>query len=320
LAAKVADEQTLTTEQQIQNQAAELDIEAPAEVTVAANSPLPEETPQGHAHPAWLVRMAQEQGFTDEEITATDPNLLGDQIQRINTKVQRRLAEERARLPHREQTTYNAPQREAPALVEDEVSLGSLEQQLAPELTSELKRVLGNNLKRVKEVEKKLAASEKRDLERRNRQIASQFDNAIASLGKPYEKIFGVGTGADVERSNPEAFARRVQVFQRTLKQIGQDTGLIASEVAFQARALYPVATTTESSKTEEADPLNKTRKDWMNGTVAKPTARRNAPEPPSDGKAVRSVEALLREMGTGDVTSANPEQSGTATKDDFFD
>ena len=167
-----------------------------------AEEPPPQ--PVAYNHPNYLVQMAQDQGFSDEEIQSIPTDQLGQSVQHIQARVERSSAQRRVEEGrHEAMNRHPEPEPEPEAAVDFGMNL---EESFTPELAKAIKVAANAQTKKIKELERRLAAQEQEKVAELTQTATQRFDAAIAKLGPGYEKILGKGTARQIQVANPAAY------------------------------------------------------------------------------------------------------------------
>lgn len=273
--------------------------------------PEPEPSPR---HPAFLISMARSYGFTDQEINAYPTDTLGAIVERISARSQ----QQRAQQPQQQVVPQQQPA-PRPEPEEDVVFEGIKDEDYAPELLSALKKAIKVPLTRVKQLEKQLAETQQAAQVREVQDLTRRVDTFFSTLGPEFVSVFGVGSVDQVKNFNPQAFAERAKVFRRANILHQEEGGDLLAHLAEQVKFLHPKkAAPRKAPAAEEEMELEERKKDWVEGAVAKPTGRKEAPLAPGKEKAIRSVAAILKNRSGPAQT--NEEANGHATAADFLE
>ncbi len=267
--------------------------------------------------------MAQDQGFTADEIEAIPADKLG-QIVRRNQQQVRELARQEAAA--RAVFTANPkpvvePEPEDEFAYEEEVDgvkRKVTEKDIAPGIVNAVKK----QAQRIKELERKLeqrlAGVEAREAET-NTQL---LDRVFAER----EDVFGAGSINDIEKGSA-SHSRRMLIVeqvmkdtshrsleQKTKKAIDLVYGKSDTEVANPppAKPAAPKPATKPKSDTKGRI----TEEEWNAASLKRPTHRNGAAEPPGRDKAISAVAKAMSES----VPDENPNRSGETSLDDFPD
>lgn len=277
---------------------------APAPIPDPAAAPLP-------AHPAWLVRMALDQGFSDDEIQATPTDLLGASVQRTQIAVQRAVAEQQraqaladSQRPQALPTAVAQGQPSAPAAA-DELDLGDTTE-FAPEFVNLLKKAVAAPLKEIKKLKAQLAQREQAEAARLAETKNQQIDRVIDALGQDFTPYFGKGSGQHVKAHQPVAFQNR-------LKLIKAAEAIDSWNQNFEQSLRQAARMFAENEP--EAVGLDQAQRDWNAGGLARPTSRKPAPEPPGPARARKNLARAMAAIGT--EVGGSPD-NGKASLEDF--
>lgn len=272
--------------------------------------------PKPHNHPAFLVRMAKQYGFSDTDIQNTSPEILERQVEAINDREMKRSQSTLADLDRLARIQPKPPPEPTVTKPEDDVDLSDILGDVAADdidvrFLNVLKR---QEKKRQKEladlktqVERGTATAQQTETQRRN----GLLDQLFAASGR--ENVFGKGPmGPNI---GPQAAARRLAVVQF----IDTNNGGKVDEQAFQmaVETLYgkkkaTAGTPAGAGEGVEDDPYAPkpqparkpsrqtapTEDDYEEGQVSRPTNRRGAAEMKGEAKARRAVKEKMDEQG----------------------
>lgn len=279
--------------------------------------------PSAPTHPRWLLNMALDQGFSDDEIREIPTDQLGEMVHRIHANV-RRVSEQRQQAEGVEQSRrpqqqfQQQPQREP--TIEDEIDLGDPERDgFTPEMVSLLKKATAIPLARVKQLEAQLAQLMQYQ---QNKEAEARFqliDRVIEGFGPKYVKHFGKGNGQQVKAKDPQAFQKRIKLVKIAAAMTDEHGGL--EPAMHEAKLLFPID--QESPQPQESDvpqaPAQTPQQAWNQGGIARPTQRQPVHEPPGRERAIKNVTRTLAAQGIGNGEGSSNE-NGKATRDDFLD
>lgn len=314
--------------------AAEYDVgdrgETPASpITPEISSDVPQEPvvtpapPSVPTHPRWLLNMALDQGFSDDEIREIPTDQLGEMVHRIHANV-RRVSEQRQQAEGVEQSRrpqQQQVQQQREPTIEDEIDLGDPERDgFTPEMVALLKRATAIPLARVKQLEAQLGQLMQYQ---QNKEAEARFqliDRVIEGFGPQYVKHFGKGNGQRVKATDPQAFQKRLKLVKIAASILDEHGGL---EPAMQeAVKLFPIDQESPQQP-QESDvpqaPAQTQQQAWNQGGIAKPTQRQPVHEPPGRERAIKNVSRTLAAQGVGNADGSTNE-NGKATRDDFLD
>ena len=319
---------TLTPTEQL---AAQYDYGDPTEQPVtplSGSTPEPEQPAPAparvsHKHPPYLVRMALEQGFSEEDISSTSPDTLGDIVHRV----QRQMAAQRER-DMAQQAATRSPDRTQPppppAQQEDDVDLGLSPEEieeLDPRLVKAMKSTVGMSAKKIKSLEQKLERYEQLETARQNETNNQKIDRLFSDLGPEYIQHFGKGEGQKLKASDQKRFDNRLEVLTAVGAMEAAENAhsggkgpLTSMEEKFKkaVKLLFQAAAPPE----EDAE-LTKRRQEWSEGTLAKPTQRSPAQPPKGTQRAIKTVEKFKREQAVPVPDSSD--ENGFANHSDFL-
>lgn len=160
-------------------------------------------------HPATLLAMARQLGFSAEDIANTPTAELRADVELL-ARIQREGSVQTAQRQQPVTVTGSQPAPEPPAPKPS--VLGSYKGKFDPEFEDALENVL-NGI--VKPLQDELAATKKQlgDFgghveQARQQSQTDRVDAAFAALGKRFEKIYGVGSGRDMQATDPNWIRR----------------------------------------------------------------------------------------------------------------
>ncbi len=257
-------------------------------------------------HPEYLVERANDLGLDDEDISALSTNqlqglcfkLMAKQLkQREQAGFERTLGDATVRTP-----APQAPQ--APAEPEVDWGVGDngeplKESDYVPGMAAYMKRQVKQE-KELAELKAQLHQERQANVQRQTKSAVDLIDAAFAKLGN--ERLFGKGPAAAMREEHKAAFKRRVAVLHEAGIDLSSvNRGTIVQQLRDAAQLLYSAPEEKPdpyAAALEEKKPKPISVKDWNNGAVAKPTARKGGAEPKGDSLAVKNLTDKMRERG----------------------
>lgn len=251
-------------------------------------------------HASFLVEVAKDHGFADDEIEAMTPAALG------------RLAHvlQRQELEHTRQALAESAIHEtrgARPVVPDpepkpEEELGLDEAQYDPGLVGVLKKLHAEN----KALRGRLTEGEEREQRRAQSERSRAIDAAFAKLGPDFQEHFGEGDIFDLPMESAER-AKREAVVSLALQ---QKDGSLPARIAKVAKQLFGAKAKPTADPSAEYEAVAKpgkngkpriTPEQWREAGTAVPTQRKELDLPAGDDKATRNLERRMREQETPD-------------------
>jgi hypothetical protein len=240
---------------------------------------------QAHtSHTAYLVRIAKNLGFSDEEIQGIPPETLGLAVAKVQETKQ---AERREASAERTQHEAAAQSRQSSGIppVPPQIDKFELPDE---EYDDKLLGVLKRQDKELKALRAELQQLRNVEINRQNETLTQKLDRLFA--GQPKER-FGDGPGKKLDGKSPE-MKRRMAVL-REMETLGP--GDIEDHFQKAVKTIYGDSKPVEANPIKE---LEERQEQFRNGGVARPTHRNGAPEPKGVSKATSSVAEVLKEMG----------------------
>ena len=245
-------------------------------------------------HSRHTVQQALDLGWSDEEIAATAPEALADQVYKA-TRAALRVSREQTRedslmqaTERRSSVVPRAPVQAVPE-AEEEVNLGIDEKLFDPDLMGALKKLEKERRAELKALRAEVAELRTAEAFRQDMSNNARIDRVFAK----HEKILGKGRGDDFDHSSPE-FQRRLSVL--ALVDRDKSKAPIAAKIDKAVSILFG----TQAPSTEVPQRRGPSPEQWANSVVERPTQRSGAAEPKGEEKAMRTAAALLQEMNAG--------------------
>lgn len=276
--------------------------------------------PEAPVHPGYLVELARDFGFTDDEINGMPTDLLGRNVQILR---QREAQRQRTLSAEYQLQNPRVPQpAPAPPQPEPEIDLGIDEAEFGPEIVKVLKKVKGDSIKEARALREELAQVKAQQAQVQQTATANHLDAAFDLVGDEFKHIYGVGSAGEIGQSDPDSVTRRVSdikaLMAKGINPFAMSPKALAGKIKQYAAPLYKVTAPAKPVVDPYADagvptPTNgKTKprisqEEWDNAGLAKPTSRKGAAEPDGTEKAIRNLEAKQRELG---VSGSVPNQS----------
>ncbi len=276
-------------------------------------SPNPPEQPNVFEHPRHLVELAKDFGLDDEDIGSLDDEALTRAI-RLVRKRDGVLASNHNRDRAAEAAMQRQPPKPPEPEPEPEIELGIDEEAFGPELVGALKKVAAEPLKKIRELEKKLAEQHAQNEARSIAQATEITEEAFEAIAAEYPELFGKGNLGDLKTTDPDAHYRRLVLFNRA----GVDPRTNSGKVLLQKlRAAIPSCFpgATAKAKEPEGNPYEApiaaaaakangssrpTKAEFAQAGTAVPTHRAGAHEPKGAEAAEKAIARKLREEGGG--------------------
>ncbi len=256
---------------------------------VAPVEPVAAPEPAKSKHPEALVLRAKELGADDAYIDSLTTNQLAHAIY---------LTERRERELLREQQVANALQRQpapepppAPAVVDDDVIDAETASAIDPKILKRLDRVKSLE-KELEEIKGHVKAGAERERAREQKTVFDRIDDAFASMGEKYAKLFGEGTHEELASGNPSALRRRAAVVREAgftkdipapkvllqkLRAIADDLFMPAESAAPQDPNAYGEGVIPKGK--QPAKPkggARPTQEEWDEAALVQPTSRQS--------------------------------------------
>jgi hypothetical protein len=237
--------------------------------------------PRKHHSPA-SIQAAKAAGWTDEQISATDPDELRDWLIAASYLQQ--------------QTQRSATPPAAQPQQDPLASLGIDREDYDPGIIGVLDHLIGklNTL----EAQAAQTAAEREQAARQTavEQATRDFDAAFAELGPAYESVIGKGTVGQIARDSDEYFRRwAVTVLSEAM---GTDPASRRDRAKYIAQRLFGKPGRTAAN--------GYTLEQWMQGGLARPSSRNGSGEPTGVAKARKTVATYLRDAGFETDTTAD--------------
>lgn len=274
-----------------------------------------ESTPESPKHPRALVRLAKDLGMSDEDISQTDPDTLGETVYHLNAQRSNWSRDNQTQryVGASEPTPAPAPAAPAPGgniTTSPDDGLGIDESQY----DSALMGVLKSQSKRIRQLEQYLGQVAGHIQAQAMEEQYSQVDLGFHDLGDTYQKLFGQGRGRDMSQGDRN-MDRRMAVVNSLRANPPKKQMSIRDAVKARATELFGDLLGSDSTRpTPEVTPAvpeDDFPTQWRNGGLAKPTERSGSPEPRGVVRAARAVAAKLREKGATLEDFEGPEEAG---------
>lgn len=275
---------------------------APSSPPPGDETPPPPVTPTVIKHSRRLLNEALEWGFSQTFIDSTP----SDELDGLLYERQRAARIEAQKQAEAGQRKHEAPKQE---VTEPEVKL-PFEDQVSPEIAEWMKAQERERKRIEKEYGEKLAAMEQREMAREVRSIRQRWEALLEkhkdAVDNEYKRT---ALGAILQAKNsPETLEAD---FVEGLKNLG-----------FVAATSTPPASPPKAQQPEpkpapepEPDPLKERKDQFLQGGVARPTARTAIELPPGEEKALRNLKERLGAMTAQPLSQAEKK----AEMDDIF-
>ena len=248
------------------------------------------ETP---ALPARLVRLAEELGFSEDDLEGATKEQVEDWVYAANkAALKSRKAESLIEVRERRKPDGNvATQTEGPDEFDQAIEAG-----FAPELVD----IVRKQATRIDQLEKMVGQLSHAERGRQVETFASKLDAAIDKLGM--DSLFGQGRGMEMDPDSLE-FKRRVKIAEEVDRDKSKKSLQAKVEAAgalfgyTRAKVAPPAPTSTPAPKANGHSDDEDFEKQWTRGTLARPTARPSQ-DPKGDKKAVATAREYMRNNG----------------------
>jgi hypothetical protein len=285
--------------------------------------PTPEPTPAPEApardasgrfvrkgHPAHLVRMAKDLGFSEADINDSNLDLLQERVYYAHREA---LAEARGRQAAVSQFQGQFQQQGPQARQLGDLNgaaldhpgqngpMGNLpheaidESQYDPGLIALIKQHSTKQAQRIEQLESTIKQMQARNQARWQQTVAQKLDSFFAT----HPEIYGAGQGAGMQKNGREYLRRRAAIAAAEQMQ-----GTIEERIAAAHDSLFGTATNGSSApSTPPARPAAEEQA-WAEAALARPTNRAPQPEPNGRSKAIKSVSRLTGQKVDFDDTN----------------
>lgn len=293
--------------------AAQYDAEATPDEASSTPAPVPAsppeepEPPPAVSHPRYLIQLALDHGFSDEEIASYSSEQLGSAVYHLQKQARelaRQTSQERETQRALERPRDGRPESSRPPESETgpaEEGLGIDETQYDPGIVSLFKKQQ-LELKLLKE---KLGHLDNREQARANQTMTERVDQAF----KKHEGALGKGARRDLSADSPE-YARRMAI----LGMVDRDTSHRSLEEKIDRAVEVLYGQSPQPSPPSVPTPeLTRQQRRWQEGAIARPTHRVADAEQPGVKKATKSVAEKLAQLSGG------PTDNGEADESDFL-
>lgn len=248
------------------------------------------------AHPAYLVRIAKQLGFTEEEIQGIPPETLGLAVAKVQeTKLAERRVDSIERTQHEaaSQARQSAADQPIPPQKEEPFELPI--EEYDDKLVNVLKRLDREN----KAMRAELNQLRNVEINRQQESLTQKMDRLFAEKKDQY----GEQPGKKLAKDSPEMH-RRLAVLS-LMERLGPGD----PEELF-AKAHTAIYGTSKPAEPKPDKDLEARKKQWEEAGVSRPTHRTGAPEPNGRAKAVQSVAEAMRDLGAaGSEDSTSPDE-----------
>lgn len=286
-------------EEKAKHVAASFDIDpAPEPEAVVAppkEEPKPTE-PVKSKHPSWLVEQAKDLEIEQADIDASDPDTLG--------KMVRYAAKNRLKAgPSVPTAPASVPAAPAPVPENPDKDLDDM---LAEAYDAKMIAVIRAERKRTRDLEAKIEEQSQKFQAQSANQVERRIDSFFDELNEAYTPAFGKGSVRKLAADADERHARGAVVQMMLGMQGGINEANFKRAVKIVAgerqppKPAEPVKPPVQSDANDGygvQQALEKRKKEWEEGQVAKPTQRK-ATEPNGRKKAEQAVAAAIAEMG----------------------
>lgn len=272
---------------------------------VAEDQPLPPRGPDGKflpkaespAIPARLQRMAEELGFSEDDLEGASKEQVEEWVYAANkAALKARKSERYTERPEREQSTTPANQ-----------DANEFDQVIESGFPPELVDLVRKQSSRIDQLEKMVGQLSSMERGRQVETFASKLDAAIDKMSMP--TLFGSGRGTDMDPDSLE-FKRRVKIAEEVERDKSKKPLQAKVEAAgmlfgYSKTAKPPISANQRQSAPSSASvaPTNghsddeDFEKDWAGAALARPTARIEK-EPKGEKKAVATAREYMRNNG----------------------
>lgn len=172
------------------------------------------------------------------------------------------------------------------------------------------------SIKKIRQLEKELKAlREERQQEKQQSQQEKFFDDVDSFFATSDTKLFGEGNWR--KPSDEKTWARRQAVVQMA---VAQHNAMLQQNLQPPAlhkllksavEMLYGELASAPGAVDSTSNVLEQRGKQWEQGSLARPTARKESPEPKGYGKAVRAAASHMKQNGMLDDYGMDDERSG---------
>lgn len=281
-----------------------------AEVTTPNGEVVPTPAPK---HPAYLVKQAQDHGYTDEEINEMSPGVLGKTVHQMMQQ-QLSFRDEMLRARQVSEGEVRAPQPPAEEDIvldfgADEEGRPLTEKDFGPGIVRAMKAQARLQRAETKKLQEALSERDKRDEQRDQQRAASIYDAAFASLGADYEHIVGKGPGRDMGDAQKAEYRRRIAILTEAQADPRQLTvAQVKARVKSAADLLFPPVRHEPYAEVGKPTPAKAlppngvpakpriTEQEWEDAALSRPTARKGDDLPNGEAKAVRNLTARMNQ------------------------
>lgn len=283
-------------------------VATPAAATAPTTPAAEEKKPEPITHPAYLRQMAEEYGYTAEELAAKPTAELEREVAAIHRREQQRQAaiQHAAQTPASQQPTTPAAPASQARPGDDEIDWGVDEAgrpYTADDFSPGIVRQIREQHKKIKDLEARIGGVQQTAAQKAGEDFERQLDAEF----EKHQDVYGKGRTRDLLPSSPE-FQRRLATYQhlqglgarKALTKLDQDVG--------NFRAAMFGAVKTAAAAAAPAGNGRPTAEQWGQGGLVKPTARNSVPEPKGKERAAKVVAKKLAELGDEPGASADDE------------
>lgn len=266
---------------------------------------------KAHEHSASLIGLAQDYGIDQEDIDELDSEALTRMIRVVRKRdgaLQASHSRDTAANNSMERKPVPPPEPEP----EPEIDLGIDEEAFGPELVGAMKKIAKTSEKRIRDLEKSLAAEKAQNDARSIQQATLLTEEAFEAISTEYPDLFGKGSIDQIKAKDPDAHYRRLMLFNRA----GADPRLVSGKVLLEKLReaipkLFPGAAAKKEEKNPYEEPITEaaaraganggsrpTKREWQSAGSAIPTHRSDSHEPKGAEAATKTLERKIREEG----------------------
>ncbi len=299
----------------------ELPDTEPADIAPAPAAPAAPAAAEPAKAPKYLVDMAIDQGFTQAEIDAIAPEVLGSILRRNQTQIlemARQQAAARTLQGDNPKTVVPAaPVEEEDLLAGEYEEDGEDGQKTLRKLTSkDFHKAFGGAFKKLQDKIKALEAQTGTLVRREAESNTEILDRCFTAL----PEVFGADGVAEIKSGSPE-HVRRLTVLQivqadKSHRSLEQKTKKAIETLYGKAAPTTPAASPKPATPAPAAPAVKPpvAPEEWNGAATARPTHRGGAAEPKGRARAIAAVEARLKES-----VLASAETNGEETTLDEF-
>lgn len=248
-------------------------------------------------HNALLLRVAKEEGFSEDEAESVDSPTLE---RYLSERRQTRVALETARATRETKPTI---EQEPIVPVDESLDWGEVdgERLRDDDINPGIVKFRRDAEARIAQLEAVVKSLMDAEHGRQAERTGDQIDDVFASLGEPFQAVFGKGNRKSLPPTSPE-FLRRKAIYDQAVAQVGPKgtIGDLVKKIPEVAQLMFGItaAAPKEPEKKNGSNghtELAERQSVWKVAGAAIPTQRASSPKPKGEDRAVDAVTNFLK-------------------------